>query len=134
MSDTAVLDYPKTNSPKPKYIPKGNPCGISLTELSLKDYLTQAFEDQRKSVDQKWLELAYVLPTKAVHFALRATKKEFGALQQLVTAAAIAKDKRFPSSEDSLTVKIPAKMLGSYSCAIIVKKESAISTDVVPTT
>ena len=134
MSETAVLDYPGTEPKKEKYIPKGNPSGISLTELSLKDYLTQAFEDQRKSVDQKWLELAYVLPTKAVHFALRATKKEFGALQQLVTAAAIAKDKRFPSSDDALTVRIPAKMLGSYSLAILVKKESAVSTDVTPTT
>jgi hypothetical protein len=138
MSDTAIQDNLVTTTSREKYKAKGNPSGISLTELSLKEYLTQAFDDQRKSVDQKWLELAYVLPTKAVYFALRATKKEFSALQSLVTAAAIAKDKRFPASDDSLTIRIPAKMLSHYSCAILLKDtpalENAGSVTHVPTT
>ena len=111
-----------------------NPSGLSKTAQYLSEFLTKPFDDQRKDVDQRWLELAYVLPTRALRLALTATKKEMGQLQQIVTAAAIAKDKRFPSSDESLTIRIPARMLGSYSCAIIVKKESAISTDVLPTT
>ena len=130
MSETTVVNYAETISQRPKGNQKGNPSGISLTEISLKEYLKETFEDQKKLVDQKWLELAYVLPTKAVYFAVRATKKEFSALQSLVTAAAIAKDKRFPASDESFTIHLPAKMLGAYSCAIILKPsptENAVS-------
>jgi hypothetical protein len=107
---------------------------VSKVQQYLNEFLTQTFDDQRKSVDQRWLELAYVLPTRALRLALTATKKEMGQLQQIVTAAAIAKDKRFPNTDDSFTVKIPAKMLGSYSCAIILKKESTVSTNAIQTT
>ena len=112
----------------------GNPGGKLKVQTEFDTFLEQPFDEQRKTVDQSWLELAYVLPRKALRIALTGTKRDSGQIQQMVTAAAIAKDKRFPSSDESLTVKIPAKMLGSYSCAIILKKESAISTDVTPTT
>ena len=134
MSDTALLSELKR---KPGVFQAGdpnNPKGRDKVTCEFDVFLTQTFDDQRKTVDQSWLELAYVLPRKALRLALTGTKKESGQIQQLVTAAAIAKDKRFPSSDESFTVKIPAKMLGSYSCAIILKKESAVSTDVTPTT
>ena len=133
MSQT-VLETPKIphSAFKPGSCP--NPGGKSKLQLEFSEFLDQSFEEQRKTVDQTWLELAYVLPRKALRLALTAEKREMGQVQQIVTAAAIAKDKRFPASDDALTVRIPAKMLGSYSCAIILKKESAVSTDVTPTT
>ena len=133
MSQT-TLQAPKTphSAFKPGSCP--NPGGKPKLQLEFEKFLDQPFEDQRKDVDQTWLELAYVLPRKALRLALTAEKREMGQVQQIVTAAAIAKDKRFPSSDDALTVRIPAKMIGSYSCAIILKKESAVSTDVTPST
>lgn len=101
-----------------------NPGGKNKVELEFGHFLEQPFDDQKKTVDQSWLELAYVLPRKALRLALTGTKKESGQIQQLVTAAAIAKDKRFPNTDDSLTIRIPARMLSSYSCAIILKPTS----------
>lgn len=126
----------------PKRIKRTSPLpGLKASHNGIQELLddaegfhTQPLDEQRRKVDDIWSDLAYVLPKRALRTALTATKKEAGQVQQFVTAAAIAKDKRFPSSDESLTVKIPAKMLGSYSCAIILKKESAVSTDVTPTT
>lgn len=134
MSTTTVLSDVQRSLGRFQAGDPHNPKGKDKVSLEFDEFLTQSFDDQRKTVDQSWLELAYVLPRKALRLALTATKKEAGQVQQFVTAAAIAKDKRFPASDDSLTVKIPAKMLGNYSCAIILKKESAISTDVTPST
>ena len=95
-----------------------NPAGKSHTELSYTEFLDYPFDAQRKEVDQKWLELAFVLPTRALRLALTATKKEMGQLQQIVTAAAIAKDKRFPNSDENLTIRLPATMLSAYSVSV----------------
>ena len=119
---SAVLDLAQStlsDSSEPRLSP--NPSGLPKVELMLHEFLDKDFETQRKDVEQSWLELAYVLPRKAVHFALRATKKEFNALQSLVTAAAIAKDKRFPSEDSALSIKIPARLLGSFQGAIVIR-------------
>ena len=126
----------------PKRIKRTSPLpGLKASHNGIQELLDDAecfhlksIDEQRLKVEEIWSDLAYVLPKRALRTALTATKKEAGQVQQFVTAAAIAKDKRFPASDDALTVRIPAKMLGSYSCAIILKKESAVSTDVTPST
>ena len=121
MNHAATLDLHESLGEESEEVLSKNPSGVSKTQILLEEFLTKPFEEQKKDVDQKWLELAFALPTRALRLALTATKKEMGQVQQIVTAAAIAKDKRFPASDDSLTVKIPARMLGNYSCAIILK-------------
>lgn len=101
---------------KPGYNP--NPAGTAKESQLLDKFLTQAFDEQRKEVDQSWLELAYVLPRRALRLALTATKKEMGQVQQIVTAAAIAKDKRFPNDDGQFLIKLPSAMLAAYSVSI----------------
>lgn len=116
----ATLSAPSKRLGNKNFIPglSNNPVGVGKETKLFEEFLSQPFDDQRKTVDQKWLELAFVLPTRALRFALTATKKEMGQLQQIVTAAAIAKDKRFPNSDESLTIRLPATMLNSYSVSI----------------
>ena len=101
---------------KPGYNP--NPKGGRKEQQLFDQFLLQPFDEQRKTVDQKWLELAFVLPTRALRLALTATKKEMGQLQQIVTAAAIAKDKRFPNDDGQFLIKLPSAMLAAYSVSI----------------
>ena len=90
-------------------------------DQEFKQFLTEPFEDQRKHVEQSWLELAYVLPRKALRLALIGTKKESSSINQLVLAAAIAKDKRFPQDDSAFSIKIPSRLLGSFSAAIVIR-------------
>ena len=95
-----------------------NPGGKPKVDKEFSQFLTQPFDQQRKDVDQSWLELAYVLPRKALRLALTGTKKDSGQLQQLVTSAAIAKDKRFPNDDSTFLIKLPSTMLAAYSVSI----------------
>ena len=134
MPETVSTAPPKKAAPRSAWTTETRPTpnGKSRTELSYQDFLTYPFDDQRKEVDQKWLELAFVLPTRALRLALTATKKEMGQLQQIVTAAAIAKDKRFPHSEEAFTIRLPASLLQAYSVAIQVAPIPAgVSTQIV---
>ena len=74
--------------------------------------------------------IAYFRGAEALQSAFSGKKGSYASIQEF----GICFDKLASSSSDDLTVRIPAKMLGSYSCAIIVKKESAVSTDVTPST
>lgn len=134
MSDTAVLSEARRTLGRFKLGDPDNPKGRDKVQQEFDAFLEQAFDDQKKTVDQSWLELAYVLPRKALRLALTATKKEMGQVQQIVTAAAIAKDKRFPNDDSSITVKIPARMLGSYSAALILRpiEKASSLTDATP--
>lgn len=117
-----------TESPSKRTGRNLNLPGIPASHHGIQELLDDAelfhrkpLDEQRIKVDEIWSDLAYVLPKRALRTALTATKKEAGQVQQFVTAAAIAKDKRFPASDDALTIRIPAKMLSSYSCAIVLK-------------
>ncbi len=115
----------------PQPISSRNPTGLSKVSLYLQDFLGKPFDDQRKEVDQSWLELAAVLPRKAINMALTSTKKESKDLQSLVTAAAIAKDKRFPSDDNTLTIKVPARLLGAFQAAIVIKGQNGAGKEAV---
>ena len=95
-----------------------NPKGRDVLTNEFDTFNTKPFDEQRKEVDQSWLELAYVLPRRALRLALTATKKEMGQVQQIVTAAAIAKDKRFPNDDGQFLIKLPSAMLAAYSVSI----------------
>ena len=56
----------------------------------------------------------------ALH-ALRSTQKRGGEVAQIVTAAAIAKDKAFPPNEDQFMMKFPAAILSHMQVAIVVR-------------
>ena len=118
MAETTVQKPTRHGQPnwKPGYTP--NPAGTAKERQLLTTFLTQPFDMQRKEVEQSWLELAYVLPRRALRLALTATKKEMGQLQQIVTAAAIAKDKRFPNDDGQFLIKLPSAMLAAYSVSI----------------
>ena len=118
MAEPTAQKPPRHGQPnwKPGYTP--NPDGRRKEQQLFDQFLLQPFDEQRKTVDQKWLELAFVLPTRALRLALTATKKEMGQLQQIVTAAAIAKDKRFPNDDGQFLIKLPSAMLAAYSVSI----------------
>ena len=117
------LDLPTRKAPRTAWKPgeAPQPGGYDKVDQEFKQFLTEPFDDQRKHVEQSWLELAYVLPRKALRLALIGTKKESSSINQLVLAAAIAKDKRFPPDDSALSIKIPAKLLGTFSAAIVIR-------------
>ncbi len=116
--------------------PKGqNPRGNDKIRNEFEAFLEQPFEEQRKTVDQSWLELAYVMPRKALRLALTGTKKDAGQLYQFIMSGAIAKDKRFPNSDEAMTIRLPATLLQAYSVAVIVKpvqKDAPPHIDITP--
>ena len=123
---TSQLDRPTRKAPRTAWKPgeAPQPGGYDRVDQEFKQFLTEPFEDQRKHVEQSWLELAYVLPRKALRLALIGTKKESSSINQLVLAAAIAKDKRFPPDDSALSIKIPARLLGSFQGAIVIRSSA----------
>lgn len=113
-----VVDKPLTRRSAFQPGVSANPGGKPKVDQEFSQFLTQPFDQQRKDVEQSWLELAYVLPRKALRLALTGTKEDASKLQQIVTAAAIAKDKRFPNDDGQFLIKLPSAMLAAYSVSI----------------
>ena len=104
---SAVTDSPitksglTTESPVPPNrnssaeIAKRSLAAATRRKGELDRFLAAPREDQRKIVEDKWAQLCYELVGRASLYAKTATDKDFGKLAQLVTSAAISKDKVF---------------------------------------
>ena len=82
------------HTPDPERVQRSKAATLKR-ERALATFLASPRESQRKQVEDKWALLCYQLVEKAQGYAANVTDKDFGRLSQLITAAAISKDKVF---------------------------------------
>lgn len=84
-------------------------------------FLAAPRENQRKLVEDKWAQLCYELVDRAHRYAGTASDKDFGKLSQLVTSAAIAKDKVFHREDAKQPGNIVFNLFGNVGLDAIKK-------------
>lgn len=68
---------------------------------------------QRELVEETWAEIAYAAALRAKRFSKSALVGEFGKLQQIVTSAAIAKDKAYPNKDSAPQGNVILNLFGN---------------------
>ena len=94
---------------------------IDRRKQELTKFLAEPRETQRKKVEDEWALLCYQLVQKAGKYALGVTDKEFGKLSQLITSAAIAKDKVFHREDAKQPGNIVFNLFGNIGLDAIKK-------------
>ena len=83
-------------------------------------FIAKPLAQRRKEIEERWQLAAYLGVNKSLS-ALRSISKKPGEIAQIVTSAAIAKDKAFPADTADFLVKIPSKLLETMQIAIAIR-------------
>lgn len=94
---------------------------IEKRQKAIAAFLAEPRETQRKKVEDEWALLCYQLVQKASKYALNVTDKEFGKLSQLITSAAIAKDKVFHREDAKQPGNVVFNLFGNVGLDAIKK-------------
>lgn len=76
-------------------LPGAGPGRPPATYEGLSDFIKSPRPAQQQVMDTEWAELSYILVNRAKKYARTATKRDFGRIVQIATAAGIARDKVF---------------------------------------
>lgn len=109
---------------KPKHIPyfKAHPqAGPGKSkQLTEQSFIRKSHAEKRKVVEESWQLAAFKGVNQALE-ALRSKSKKSGEIAQVVTSAAIAKDKAFPADQGEFAIKIPSRLLETMQIAIAIR-------------